>query len=85
MGFDLARTGVSRRAIGTATGMANMGGYSMSLVAVLLIGILLDVVAPARPATLDDYRIALSSMGVLMLITAAGLLATSRERPGAPR
>ncbi|MCT1776506.1 nitrate/nitrite transporter [Brachybacterium sp. p3-SID957] len=85
VGFDLARTGISRRAIGTATGMANMGGYSMSLVAVLLIGILLDVVAPDRPAALDDYRIALSSMGALMLIAAAGLLATSRERPGAPR
>lgn len=85
VGFDLARTGVSPRAIGTATGMANMGGYSMSLVAVLLIGILLDVVAPDRPTGLDDYRIALSSMGVLMVLAAAGLLLTSRDRSGAPR
>src|SRR5699024_4139072 len=31
VGFDLARTGVPRRAIGTATGMVNIGGYTTSL------------------------------------------------------
>src|SRR5699024_12366713 len=30
VGFDLARIGVPRRAIGTATGMVNIGGYSAS-------------------------------------------------------
>ncbi|MGP9537179.1 MFS transporter [Brachybacterium sp. AOP43-C2-M15] len=83
VGFDLARTGVPPRAIGTATGMVNIGGYSTSLLAVLVIGLLLDVLAPDRTAGLDDYRLAFASMGLLMALAAAGLLLTSRPR--APR
>ena len=81
VGFDLARTGVPPQAIGTATGMVNIGGYSSSLLAVLLIGVMLDLLAPDRPAGLDDYRIALASMGVLMLAAALGLFVTTRRRP----
>ena len=61
VGFDLARTGVPRRAIGTATGMVNIGGYSASLVAVLLIGIVLDLRTGDGAAALADYRVALAS------------------------
>ena len=82
VGFDLARTGVPRRAIGTATGMVNIGGYSFSLLSVLLVGVLLDLLAPDGAASLDDYRLALSSMGVLMGAAALGLLLTSRRRAG---
>ena len=81
VGFDLARTGVPPRAIGTATGMVNIGGYSTSLLAVLLIGIVLDVLAPDGAATLADYRAAFASMGVLVLAVALGLLLTSRPGP----
>ena len=84
VGFDLARTGVPPRAIGTATGMVNIGGYSTSLLAVLLIGIVLDVLAPDGAATLADYRAAFASMGVLVLAVALGLLLTSRPDPDAP-
>jgi MFS family permease len=79
VGFDLARTGVPRRAVGTATGMVNIGGYSTSLLAVLLIGLVLDVLAPEGGATLGDYRAALASMGVLMGAAALGLLVTTRR------
>ena len=79
VGFDLARTGVPRRAIGTATGMVNIGGYSFSLLSVLLVGVLLDLLAPDGAASLDDYRLALS-MGVLMGAAALGLLLTTRCR-----
>lgn len=82
VGFDLARTGVPRRAIGTATGMVNIGGYSFSLLSVLLVGVLLDLLAPDGAAALDDYRLALSSMGVLMGAAALGLLLTTRRRAG---
>ncbi|MFC7376511.1 MULTISPECIES: nitrate/nitrite transporter [unclassified Brachybacterium] len=81
VGFDLARTGVSSRAIGTATGMVNIGGYSTSLLAVLLIGVVLDVLAPDRSAGLTDYRAAFAAVGVLMLGAAIGLLWTTRTRP----
>ncbi|HIY24770.1 MAG TPA: MFS transporter [Candidatus Brachybacterium merdigallinarum] len=84
VGFDLARTGVPRRAIGTATGMVNIGGYSSSLLAVLLIGVVLDLIASDRPAELVDYRIAFSSMALLMLAAAIGLFVTTRRRSDDP-
>jgi len=78
VGFDLARTGVPPRAIGTATGMVNIGGYSTSLLAVLLIGIVLDLRAPDGATTLDDYRVAFACVGVLIAIVALGLWVSTR-------
>lgn len=80
VGFDLARTGVPPRAIGTATGMVNIGGYSSSLLAVLLIGLLLDALAPDGAAGLEDYRLAFAAMGVPMALAALSLWLTSRPR-----
>jgi MFS family permease len=87
VGFDLARTGVPPRAIGTATGMVNIGGYSTSLLAVLMIGVVLDLRAPDGAATLADYRAAFASTGVLMAAVALGLLLTGRggARPSLSR
>lgn len=79
VGFDLARTAVPPRAIGTATGMVNIGGYSTSLLAVLLIGIVLDLRAPDGAATLGDYRVAFAWVGVLVAAVAVGLWVTARE------
>lgn len=81
MGFDLARTGVPRRAIGTATGMVNIGGYSASLLAVLLIGMVLDLRASDGAADLADYRVVLTAMALPMALAALGLLLTTRRRP----
>ena len=80
VGFDLARTGVPRRAIGTATGMVNIGGYSASLVSVLLIGIVLDLRTGDSVAALADYRVALASQLALMVVAGIGLWATTRKR-----
>ncbi|MEE1650280.1 MFS transporter [Brachybacterium sp. J144] len=79
VGFDLARTGVPRRAIGTATGMVNIGGYAASLLAVLLIGMVLDLRAPDGAADLADYRVALTAMALPMALAALGLLLTTRR------
>lgn len=84
VGFDLARTGVPPRAIGTATGMVNIGGYSSSLLAVLLIGTVLDVLAPDGLADLDDFRLAWASTGILMALTALGLWITTRPQRLSP-
>lgn len=81
VGFDLARTGVPHRAIGTATGMVNIGGFSASLVSVLLIGIVMDLRTGEGAATLTDYRAALASQLVLMIAAGIGLWATTRARP----
>ncbi|GAA1483965.1 MFS transporter [Brachybacterium fresconis] len=85
VGFDLARTGVPPRAIGTATGMVNIGGYTTSLLAVLVIGLILDVLAPDGRAGLDDYRLAFSSMVVFLALAAVGLFLTTRPRRPAHR
>ena len=84
VGFDRARTGVPHRAIGTATGMVNIGGFSASLLAVLLIGIVLDLRSDSGAASLADYRVALASQLVLMVVAAIGLWATTRDRLSPP-
>lgn len=80
VGFDLARTGVPHRAIGTATGMVNIGGFSAALMSVLLIGIVLDLRTGGGAATLADYRVAMASQLVLMVVAGIGLWATTRDR-----
>ncbi|MGO1226004.1 MAG: MFS transporter [Brachybacterium sp.] len=84
VGFDLARTGVPHRAIGTATGMVNIGGFSASLLAVLLIGIVLDLRTGEGAASLTDYRMAMASQLVLMVVAGIGLWATTRDRLSPP-
>lgn len=81
VGFDLARTGVPHRAIGTATGMVNIGGFSASLLSVLLIGIVLDLRTGGAAATLVDYRVAMASQLVLMIPAGIGLWMTTRDQP----
>lgn len=81
VGFDLARTGVPHRAIGTATGMVNIGGFSASLLSVLLIGIVLDLRTGGGAASLVDYRVAMASQLALMIPAGIGLWMTTRERP----
>ena len=80
VGFDLARTGVPHRAIGTATGMVNIGGFSGALMSVLLIGIVLDLRTGGGAATLGDYRAAMASQLVLMAVAGIGLWVTTRRR-----
>ncbi len=62
VGFDLARTFHPSTHLGRATGLVNIGGFTASLLAIALIGVVLDHLAPGGPAeyTLDDFRIAMS-------------------------
>lgn len=62
VGFDLARTFNDSSRLGRATGVVNIGGFTASLAAIALIGIVLDHLAPGGPAdyTLDDFRAAMS-------------------------
>ncbi|UQN29033.1 MFS transporter [Brachybacterium kimchii] len=89
LGFDIARTGVQPMSVGTAVGFVNIGGFGAGLVSVFLVGLVLDLLAPAGSPDLDDYRVAFASMGVLfvlgvvvLLIAAArgGLRPVPRER-----
>lgn len=80
VGFDLARTSVPPRAMGTATGMVNIGGFGGSLLAVLLIGVVLDLRTGDTAAGLDDFRVALACQAVLVAAGWLGLWLTTRDR-----
>ncbi|NGN69350.1 MFS transporter [Streptomyces sp. A7024] len=71
-GLDIARSGSRAHRVGAATGLANIGGYTAALLAMLLIGVTLDL-------TDTDYRIALSTQ-LLLQAAGAGLLFRSLRR-----
>jgi len=62
VGLDLARTFNPRHRIGSALGIANIGGFAASLLTMALIGVVLDHLEPRGPAYYDlgDFRWALS-------------------------
>ena len=71
IGFDFARTFNPAHRIGTATGIVNVGGFIAALVAIFLIGFVLDVLhaqrlLPGRALGLEPFRIALSVQFVLL-------------------
>ena len=62
IGLDLARTFSPATSLGRANGMIIMAGFMASLLAMWLIGFILDLRAPGGPSTyqLADFRVALS-------------------------
>ncbi len=78
IGFDFARPANPPERLGTASGIVNMGGFTASMVALLVIGALLD-------ATGGDFTVALSSVFVLQAVGVSQILrlrgpAARRER-----
>lgn len=72
IGFDMARTFNPAQRIGSATGIVNAGGFAAALSTVVLIGVILDHVAPGGPSTytVDSFRWA---MAVQFLFWAVGI------------
>lgn len=62
VGFDLARTFHPSSRLGRVTGVVNIGGFTASLLAIALIGVVLDRLSPGGPEeyTRSDFRIAMS-------------------------
>lgn len=79
VGFDLARSFNPPRRLGSATGIVNAGGFTASLAAVLLIGLVLDRVAAGGPQTytMGSFRVA---MAVQYPIWALGVVQILRYR-----
>lgn len=85
VGFDLARTFNPSHAIGSASGIVNVGGFLGGFVSMLLIGVTLDVINAARIAggaatdlySLDSFRIAFL---VPFVIVGAGVVALLHAR-----
>ncbi|TFD48076.1 MFS transporter [Cryobacterium sp. TMT1-2-1] len=84
IGFDFARTFNPQRALGSANGVVNVGGFTASFVTMFLIGVLLDVQDTWRVAggaesdlyALDSFRVAFAvqfivvGVGVMFLVHA---------------
>ena len=79
IGFDFARTFNPAHRIGTATGIVNVGGFIAALVAIFLIGLVLDILFASGFSQgvlygLDPFRIALSVQFLLLGFGAAAML-----------
>lgn len=80
VGIDYARTFGLRGRLGTATGFANIGGFAATVVAVGLIGAVLQLVSPgSSDYSLSDYRIAFASMLVPWTIGVIGIVHARRR------
>lgn len=81
VGMDYARTFGDRRRVGTAVAFANIGGFASTVIAVLLIGLVLQAVSPAGATeyTLGEYRLAFTMLAVPWVIGVIGVV-TSRRR-----
>lgn len=93
VGFDLARSFTPVERVGRANGVVNIGGFTASLVAMAVIGWVLELRQPGGMATygLDDYRVALATqylfwgLGTCQVLRyrRRALAHLRREHPGA--
>ena len=84
IGFDFARTFNPAHRIGTATGIVNVGGFIAALVAIFLIGLVLDLLYASGFSNgalygLDPLRIALSTQFLLLGFGVAAMLVCRRK------
>lgn len=79
IGLDHARTFNPPQRLGTASGMVVMGGFTVTLLAILAIGVVLDLAAGGQPPTLADYRIAMAAQIPLWALCYAGLLLSRHQ------
>ena len=78
VGFDYARTFAPPAARGTAIGLVNIGGYSASVVAILLFGFVLDQLRPSGDYELGDFRLAFAAQLPVLVLGVVGLLVSRR-------
>lgn len=84
IGFDFARTFNPSQRIGTATGIVNVGGFIAALIAIYLIGLVLDLLnasgfSGGELYGLASFRIALSVQFVLLGLGTVLILITRRK------
>lgn len=82
VGLDLARSFNPRHAQGSATGIANSGGFVGGFIGMLLVGFMLDIVNGVRMAggtaselySLDGFRVAFFSTFVIAVVGTVGMI-----------
>lgn len=78
VGFDFPRTSLPGHRLGTATGVVIMGGFLAALVCILLIGVVLDAVAPLGAYRLGDFRRAFAVELPFLALGVGGMLVSRR-------
>jgi MFS family permease len=84
IGFDFARTFNPAHRIGTATGIVNVGGFIAALIAIFLIGLVLDILHASGFSNgvlygLEPFRLALSVQFLVLGFGAAATLVCRRK------
>ncbi|MDI2034296.1 MFS transporter [Paenarthrobacter nitroguajacolicus] len=84
IGFDFARTFNPSHRIGTATGIVNVGGFIAALIAIYLIGLVLDLLnasgfSGGELYGLAPFRIALSVQFLLLALGTMLIVVTRRK------
>lgn len=79
VGFDFPRTDLARHRLGTATGVVIMGGFVGGLLAILLIGLVLDALRPNGAYDLEAFRIAFAVQIPLIIAGIIGMLVSRRN------
>ncbi|WP_430868407.1 MFS transporter [Demequina aurantiaca] len=81
VGIDFARTFSPTERLGTATGFVNIGGFLSTIIAVLLIGLVLQLTSPpgASEYTLNQFRAGFAALAIPWVIGLVGVL-RSRKR-----
>lgn len=81
VGIDFARTFSPAERLGTATGFVNIGGFLSTIIAILLIGLVLQLASPpgASEYTLGQFRAAFAALAIPWVVGLVGVL-RSRKR-----
>jgi len=81
VGMDFARSFAVEHTSGSANGFVNMGGFIATIISMLLVGVVLQVVAPhgASAYTLGEYRLAFASLSVPWAIGVVGVWMSRRD------
>ena len=58
VGFDFARSFNPTPRLGVASGIVNVGGFTASLLTILVVGLVLDLRSPAGAYSLGDFKLA---------------------------
>lgn len=79
IGFDFARTFNPHHSYGSASGIVNVGGFTASFTAMLVIGVVLDASAAGGAREWNDYRLAFWTFPAMAALGAAGVLVARRR------
>jgi MFS family permease len=74
VGLDYARTFADHQRLGTANGMVNMGGFVSTIIAIGLVGAVLQLASPGGDYGLNAYRLAFAALAIPWAVGVTGIL-----------